>query len=278
MATADGVKAKIAGLIAAANEATGKPDTDLTTAVSRLIESGGCGVDDIDDLLDGSIQTISNSRVTKLRPSALARCSTLVSASFPAVTRAGDYAFQMCTALTEVYLPELTSGGTALLEATNIATADFPKYAGSSSNRMLSQCKNLTSVNFPMLTKADANQFANCSALPEISLPKVTEVYSSAFASCSALQRVEFGTAVGLYRDGIFAGCTSLTCLILRGSSVATLSYTSAFKNTPIEGGTGYIYVPSSLIDSYKTATNWVTFSDQFRAIEDYPDIVGGTT
>lgn len=37
----------------------------------------------------------------------------------------------------------------------------------------------------------------------------------------------------------------------------------------------GYIYVPAALIDEYKTATNWATFADQFRAIEDYPDICG---
>ena len=31
-----------------------------------------------------------------------------------------------------------------------------------------------------------------------------------------------------------------------------------------------YIYVPSALIDSYKAATNWTTFSTQFRALENY--------
>ena len=40
--------------------------------------------------------------------------------------------------------------------------------------------------------------------------------------------------------------------------------------------GTGYVYVPASLIETYKTATNWSAFANQFRAIEDYPEICGG--
>lgn len=45
---------------------------------------------------------------------------------------------------------------------------------------------------------------------------------------------------------------------------------------TPMKSGTGYIYVPAALVDSYKAATNWSTYADQIRAIEDYPDITGG--
>ena len=54
-----------------------------------------------------------------------------------------------------------------------------------------------------------------------------------------------------------------------------TLKNISAFNSTPIKSGTGYIYVPMSLVDTYKSATNWSTFANQFRAIEDYPDICG---
>ena len=45
---------------------------------------------------------------------------------------------------------------------------------------------------------------------------------------------------------------------------------------TVIASGTGYVYVPSALVNSYKSATNWSTYADQIRAIEDYPDITGG--
>jgi hypothetical protein len=42
--------------------------------------------------------------------------------------------------------------------------------------------------------------------------------------------------------------------------------------------GTGYIYVPATLVDTYKAGTNWSTHADQIRAIEDYPEITGGAT
>jgi hypothetical protein len=37
-----------------------------------------------------------------------------------------------------------------------------------------------------------------------------------------------------------------------------------------------YIYVPSTLVDSYKTASNWSSVASRFRALEDYT--VDGTT
>lgn len=41
-------------------------------------------------------------------------------------------------------------------------------------------------------------------------------------------------------------------------------------NGTPIANGTGYIYVPSALIEQYKVAENWSTYASQFRALEDY--------
>ena len=69
---------------------------------------------------------------------------------------------------------------------------------------------------------------------------------------------------------------SAFTTLILRSETVATLPSTSAFSSTPIASGTGYIYVPRALVDSYKAASNWSTYANQFRALEDYT--VDGTT
>ena len=53
------------------------------------------------------------------------------------------------------------------------------------------------------------------------------------------------------------------------------LDDTSVFSDTPISKGTGYIYVPKALVESYQAHEKWSTYADQFRAIEDYPDICG---
>ena len=79
-----------------------------------------------------------------------------------------------------------------------------------------------------------------------------------------------------------FESCYILTAVILRSEIVCNLVNTAAFLDCYHLLGTvnktynpdglkdGYIYVPASLVDSYKTATNWTTFADQFRALEDY--------
>ena len=112
-------------------------------------------------------------------------------------------------------------------------------------------------------------------SITEIADNLVTSIGQYAFYGCSALTTADFpmATRIGSYA---FRSCSNLTTLILRSETMCTLSGTNAFNNTPIASGTGYIYVPRALVDSYKAASNWSTFANQFRAIEDYPDICGG--
>ena len=117
----------------------------------------------------------------------------------------------------------------------------------------LSGCTKLTSVVLPAVTTTDGNSMVGCSALTK--------------ADFSNLQNIRYST---------FYSNKKLVTLIIRTQVVAKLENTSAFKDTPIVSGTGYVYVPSVLVNSYKSATNWSTYADQIRAIEDYPDITGG--
>ena len=103
----------------------------------------------------------------------------------------------------------------------------------------------------------------------------VTSVGNVAFGYCYGLTTADFPNAT-IINPYTFDHCLTLTKLILRKNTVCTLSNITALTNTPIASGTGYIYVPSALIDEYKAATNWVTYAAQFRALEDYT--VDGTT
>lgn len=69
---------------------------------------------------------------------------------------------------------------------------------------------------------------------------------------------------------------TGMLALIIRTPSVASMTHINALQGTPIASGTGYVYVPRTLVDSYKAATNWTTYAAQIRAIEDYEEITGG--
>ena len=228
---------------------------DGLVELAKTVETGGGGDDtQIDALIDRSITEISNSRVTKIGEYAFYYCKILTTANFPAATSIDSNAFQDCSSLT---------------------TVDFPVATSIGSNSFYS-CNSLTTVDFPVATSIGSNAFQNCAKLTTANFPAVTSIIINAFRGCSSLTTVDFpvATSIGSYA---FRDCSSLTTLILRNPDVVcTLSNTNAFTSTPIASGTGYIYVPSALVDSYKAETNWSTFADQIRAIEDYPDITGG--
>ena len=100
---------------------------------------------------------------------------------------------------------------------------------------------------------------------------------TGSFMGCSNLEKIDFDVLEEM-KNADFYQCSALTAVIIRSPAVCTMSDSNAFKSTPIASGTGYVYVPAALVDSYKAATNWTTYADQIRAIEDYPDICGGTT
>lgn len=123
------------------------------------------------------------------------------------------------------------------------------------------------------ITAVAGQAFWGCTSLREVRLPNVETILTNAFRACTSLTMVELGANARTISTNVFYGCTKLAALIIRSNSVCTLGSTNAFTSTPIEDGTGFAYVPSALVDQYKSASNWKTFS--FRAIEDYPDICG---
>lgn len=64
--------------------------------------------------------------------------------------------------------------------------------------------------------------------------------------------------------------CSSLKSFILRKTDKpASLAQVAAFRGSAIESGTGYVYVPDELVESYKSATNWATYADQIKPISE---------
>ena len=116
---------------------------------------------------------------------------------------------------------------------------------------------------------------AGCTKLTSVVLPAVATTDGNSMIGCSALTKADFSNLQNI-RYSTFYSNKKLVTLIIRTQAVAKLENMSAFKDTPIASGTGYVYVPSALVNSYKSATNWSTYADQIRAIEDYPDITGG--
>lgn len=164
-----------------------------------------------------------------------------------------DRAFSSCTSVVSINLP---------------AAKTIGKWA-------FMQCSKLATVNLPEATTLESSAFSSCPALTSVTIPKVTSLPSQGLYNCTALQKIDL-PAVTSISDSVFMMDSKLTAVILRSANLVTLHNKSAFSRSGISAGTGYIYVPSSLVASYKAATNWSTYAAQIRAIEAYPDITGG--
>ena len=121
-----------------------------------------------------------------------------------------------------------------------------------------------------LTTNLKSYAFGYCTNLKEVRLPKVTgNVDGYAFSYCTNLETVEFCENV-TFTYGVFTGANNMKALILRSNQIC--KDISGSKLT----GTCYIYVPSSLVESYKTASYWKSHASYIRALEDYT--VDGTT
>ena len=210
--------------------------------------------------------------VTYIGNGAFVSCAALTIASFPSVTYIGTGAFISCAALTVANFPSATYiGSDTFCFCRSLTTAIFPNITILESGAFR-ECNALTTVNFSSATSIGYNAFSNCTALTEINLPLVTTIAVSAFYNCSALTTVKLSSITSI-KEFAFENCNALMEIYLLASSVTILSNIQVFRNTPMidssyTGSFGSIYVPASLVDSYKVASNWSYYADRITAYE----------
>ena len=125
------------------------------------------------------------------------------------------------------------------------------------------------------VTTVGAYAFQNCSGLTSVSFPNVTSIGDYAFNAAHKLAKADLPKVTSIGQHG-FSAANALEALILRNAEKVCSLGSDAVSYTKISSGSGYIYVPAALVDSYKAAANWKNYADQIRAIEDYPEITGG--
>ena len=167
------------------------------------------------------------------------------------ITRIGHCAFEYCV---ELALTELPGGITSI------------------GNSAFHNCTNLALTSLPAgLTSIGDYAFNGCPNLALTSLPEgITSIGGSVFYGCVLLAEMTCLGNITRINNDAFYGCTKLSKFALPNiTSVPTLSSANNFNNTPIANGTGYIYVPDDLVESFKSATNWNTYADQIKAISE---------
>lgn len=122
-------------------------------------------------------------------------------------------------------------------------------------------------------TEVGVGAFSNCSALTSVDIPNATSVDTYAFSSCSALRTIDLPNATSI-GAGAFTNCY-MTEIFLRSKTMCTCT------GNPNIASSATIYVPESLIDSYKTATYWSSYASKFKTLESIKlskiSIIGGS-
>ena len=175
---------------------------------------------------------------------AFASNSTIQTVNLPYATTIGEGAFETCKSLTQVDLPVCS-------------------YLD---NFAFRYCYSLSQVSLPMCSYIDYGAFYMCSLLSQVSLPVCNYIGMFAFRECSSLTQVDLPMC-SYIGEFAFVDCISLSIITIGYSRVCSLIEPNAFEGTPIASGTGSIYVPASLIYSYKLATNWSNYSSQIFPI-----------
>lgn len=163
------------------------------------------------------------------------------------VTTIGTHAFASCSNLTEVSCENVTMISSSAFYRAGLRKVSFPNVVTIQSSAFCS-CALIgidTSgvVSFPNLETIQAYAFGSVNQMRYVTLPKIKSIYGNAFREAGAL-----------------------SSLYILASSVPYLQSTTAFTNTPLSGGIGKIYVPASLVDSYKSASVWSAYSAQITA------------
>lgn len=226
-------------------------DASGAVITGTMTQGGGGGSDLASKLFEEKIFVEHN--ITEIPADGFRGWQFVQKIDMPKVTSIGQYACYNCVGLLEIDFPACeTIGNYAFYNNTDVV-----------------------SVNMPKLKTTGTNAFRQLTSLASVVLPSLSAINGTVFQKCTILEKADFSVVKSVGANA-FNGCSALTALILRGDSQITLANVNALTGTPIASGTGYIYVPSALVDSYKAASNWSTYASKIRAIEDCPEICGG--
>ena len=235
---------------------TPKPITREEMYLDKIVTSPGGGgsggedteeVDIIASLLAKNTVHLSNNKATSVVDSFFRGNTVLESVDLPEVTTIGNEAFYDCTNLKNVNMPKLTK-------------VNMDSFRN---------CDSLTDLSLPSLTNLGQQGFYSCNNLTNLFIPNILTVNTHGFMNCTSLEIIDLGLANLVYNFCSY--CTKLKAIILRKTdAICKAMAAPSFSGTLLASGQGFIYVPSALVDTYKTASNWSAHASLFRPLEDY--------
>ena len=180
------------------------------------------------------------------------------------VTSIGNYAFQYCYSFTSVTIPDsVTSIGSYVFSyCYHLTSVTISNSVTSISIRAFENCYSLASITIPNgVTSIGNNAFNYCRSIASIIIPNsVTSIGNYVFSGCYSLSSITIPDSVTSIGTYVFSGCYGVAFYDFSNhTSVPTLANTNAFTNISSDC---QIRVPVSLVDEWKSATNWSTYAN----------------
>lgn len=147
---------------------------------------------------------------------------------------------------------------------------------------MFIQCNNIESLDLSNFNIANANNiswmFSDMYKLTSIDLSgfKTASPINTSymFRSCKIIPKIDISTLNSDNSTGMFYGCSNLTTLIIDNPNLFEMTNLNMLQKTPIANGTGYVYVPDNMVETYKSATNWNVYANQIKGMSELPSEV----
>lgn len=236
---------------------TGTAYSPVTVSVS------GGGADTLAERLNNTLSVYSSEDVTGV-PAYVFSNAKVTEITLPNALNVGNYAFISCSLLQKVAMDKVMMlGQSAFCSCGLLSDVSFPVLT-SIGNSCFAYGSSLSTINLPSLTSLAAGAFMRCSSLANVSVPRLKSVGNQAFLGCISLSTLTLPSASSL-GSSAFAQCSNLASLYLQSTNVCAIGSTT-FNSTPMVNSTylgdfGSVFVPSSLLATYKSATNWASIS-----------------
>lgn len=199
------------------------------------------------DLISDNITSVSDENVTSVRNSCFSGCKKLQEVYLPNVTTIGLSAFRSCEMLSKINIQNVEKLG----------------------NYALNGCYKITELYLPKAITIGNYACNELSQLKKVTLGNVETIGRNAFdgnVNCEEID-ISLNENVGSIGAYAFYRNEKLSKLTIRGATLIPLADSSALAGSAIDYKRGKIYVDPSMVETYKTATNWSKYASVIEAI-----------
>lgn len=252
-------------------------DEDLSTISSRL--TGMYALDmsgtDVKAIPNGFMRSKSYLetivlplQLESIGSEAFENCKVLENVVLPqTLAQMGDYAFSSCTAMTEIEIPGSLSAipSWAFEGCSNLRKVTFNEGLTSIGSSAFQNCTNIENLAFPSTLRFIDNwAFGYLQRITSVVVNEgVTRLGGAVFYDCNNLLKIELPSTL-TDCGNVFSNCDNITELVCKAAVPPVTNWNNGCSAT--------LYVPQLLINEYKQAEGWDSFTN-IKPIEGYePD------